>query len=130
MLFYIRKYYFFLFLSLALFVYSLQQFHVQLPKFVMYYLNDLLCMPIVLHIIQKMVRYIKSNRNILINGKQQIAVTILYITYFESILPIYNERYTGDYLDVGCYILGCFIFYLLNNHYSKQIKNSKANLLR
>lgn len=119
MLSYIRKYYFILFFSLALLVFSLQRLQVQLPKFIMYYLNDLLCMPIVLHIIQKIVRYIKSNRNILIKGTQQVAVTILYIIYFELVIPNFNKRYTGDYVDIGCYILGCTIFYLLNNHYSK-----------
>ena len=115
MLLFFQKYYIFLFAPVALSVYIFQSLSLALPDVIQFYANDVLCMPIVLYSCQQVLRYVKSNRFLTINLTQQVVLTILYALYFELILPRYSDRYTGDVLDMVCYLAGCFIFYFLNH---------------
>ena len=104
-------------------VYTAQRLSIDLPSPIDNYLNDLLCMPIVLKICQFAVRYIKSDSTIQIPIKIALTLTILYSVYFELLLPISNERYTGDWIDVCLYSLG-FLFFIWIERVDAQLPTS------
>ncbi len=106
----VKKYYFPVFIITGLLVYLLQRYNADIPILINNYLNDFLCMPIVLKIGLCSVRYIKSDEHIVLPLPLQIIMTFLFIIYFEVVLPSYNERYTADMLDVVAYSLGHIFF--------------------
>ncbi|CAN0571507.1 unnamed protein product [Ectocarpus sp. 12 AP-2014] len=107
----IRQSYFLVFIGIASTVYIAQQFSFSIPQLINNYLNDLLCMPIVLKICQYAVRFIKKDEHITIPIKISFVLTILYALYFELLLPKLNDRYTADFMDVVLYFIG-FVFFL------------------
>ncbi|WP_133685759.1 hypothetical protein [Maribacter spongiicola] len=106
----VKKYYFPVFIITGLLVYLLQRYNADIPTLINNYLNDFLCMPIVLKIGLFSIRYIKSDEHIVLPLPLQIITTFLFIIYFEVVLPSYNERYTADILDVAAYSLGLILF--------------------
>ncbi|WP_299601096.1 hypothetical protein [uncultured Aquimarina sp.] len=111
-----HKYYFWIFLVIAFSIYVLQQLEIRLPLFFQNYLNDLLCMPLVLSVCQLAVRKLKNDTRILLPMPLLILVTIGYSIYFEWYLPQYDDRYTADWLDVLMYFIGMFFFYAVEKH--------------
>lgn len=109
----IQKYYFPVLVTLASTVYLMQRLDIYIPEFINNYLNDFLCLPIVLKVCLYAVRYIKSNESAVIPLPLQISITLLFIIYFESVLPRFNARYTGDILDLIAYSGGLFLFMLI-----------------
>lgn len=107
----IRRFYFSVFVGIALLVYIAQQFSFPLPPLINNYLNDLLCLPIVLKICKYVVQFINSDKQVNIPIKISLTLTIVYSIYFEVVLPTVNSRYTGDLIDVVLYFLG-FLFFL------------------
>jgi hypothetical protein len=107
---YLKRFYFPVFVAIAVFVYVAQQTAIDLPLFINNYLNDLLCMPIVLKICQYAVRQLKSDRSLQIPINIALTLTLLYAFYFELLLPKFNARYTADIIDVGLYVMGCLFF--------------------
>ncbi len=106
----VKKYYFPVFLILGAFVYFLQRLTTALPELVNNHLNDFLCMPIVLKIGLYSVRYVKSDRRLKLPLLLQVLVTLVFIIYFEGVLPNATERYTADVLDILAYTLGLLFF--------------------
>lgn len=98
--------------AVGLAVYSAQHFALTAPPWIYFYLNDLLCMPIVLSFCLAGVRLVKRNTQLFLPTSVIISLTLYYALFFEVILPRYNTRYTSDWIDVGLYILGAFCFYL------------------
>lgn len=86
---------------------------VNFPEWTTSYLNDLLCMPIILTICLKMVHYLTKNRSIKISIAQALTLTFLYAIYFELILPQFVDRYTADLVDVLLYFSGATLFLFL-----------------
>ncbi|MGY3794816.1 hypothetical protein [Aquimarina sp. 433] len=111
-----HKYYFRIFSVITFSIYVLQQLEIRLPLFFQNYLNDLLCMPLVLSVCQIAVRKLKSDTRILLPIPLLILVTIGYSIYFEWYLPQYDDRYTADWLDVLMYFIGMFFFYAVEKH--------------
>lgn len=109
-------YYFWIFLVIAISIYLLQQLEITIPAFFQNYLNDLLCMPLVLSVCQYTVRKLKSDTLISLPVPLLILVTIGYATYFEWYLPQYDDRYTADWVDVLMYFIGMFFFYVVENY--------------
>lgn len=107
---YIKRFYFPSFVGVAMLVYAAQHLSFSLPSLINNYLNDLLCMPIVLKVCQYAVRQIKNDKSLQIPIKIAVTLTLLYALYFELILPKFNDRYTADSIDVCLYILG-FVFF-------------------
>lgn len=107
---YMQRFYFPVFCTLAAAVYVTQHYSAVVPVLVNNYLNDLLCMPIVLKISQTAVRYIKSDRKLKIPLKISLTLTLLYAVYFEFVLPQFQSRYTADPIDVVLYFLGLLFF--------------------
>ena len=109
-----HKNYFPIFVILASVVFALQKFQVALPPVINNYLNDFLCMPIVLYICRFAVRTLKSNRRLQIPIGLVFLITIGYAVYFEYYLPQFSPRYTGDIIDVFVYFGGAFFFIFFN----------------
>lgn len=112
---FIHKSYLFIFVTLAAIVYVFQKVHLKLPVFVNNYLNDILCIPILLKVSQLVIRHIKSNNRLKIPISLQIFVTTLYALVFEVILPNFHKRYTSDFLDVIAYFFGLIIFQIIES---------------
>src|SRR5690554_264037 len=96
-------------------VYICQRLHIALPSLINNYLNDFLCMPIVLIITQLLARKIKKDKQYIIKNHLIILIVLYYSVYFEYYLPKVNARYTADFIDVILYALGGFVFYFLEN---------------
>ncbi|MDR6967227.1 hypothetical protein J2X31_001234 [Flavobacterium arsenatis] len=105
--------YFYIAFGIFLFIYLARWFHLQLPQWMYSYVNDFLCLPIVLHITLVVIRYIKKDTSILLNWYHIISIAFLFTVYFEWYLPKNNSRYTADWVDVLLYFLGGFLFFVL-----------------
>lgn len=88
---------------------------VEVPFWATAYINDFLCMPIVLTTCLFVVHLIKRDRSIRLSLFSILSLTIFYAVYFEVVLPRINPRYTADLIDVLMYFSGSLIFYLLQN---------------
>lgn len=116
----ITKIYFPIFVMIGGLVYGLQHSGFSLPWYLNYYLNDFLCMPIVLFLCQYGVRKIKGDSHIKLPFSLLVIVTVGFAVYFEYWLPNQNPRYTADAVDVLLYFMGLLFFYSLENKVSKK----------
>lgn len=101
----------FIFLSILI----LKHFEISMPTWVRFYVNDFLCMPVVLTISLKAVQLIKKDRSIRLPLLLVLLLTSFYSLYFEYYLPMVEPRYTGDWLDVVMYFSGALVFYWLEH---------------
>ncbi|MCM4167293.1 hypothetical protein KCTC52924_02876 [Arenibacter antarcticus] len=126
-LFWIKRMYFPLFSILGVGIYTIQRWGSGgiLPSWVIYYVNDFLCMPIVLYICQLAVRRLKSNKRLKLTLRPILSLTLFYSLYFEVYLPMVNVRYTADLMDVVLYFLGAAFFYLVEKM-TVETKESKV----
>lgn len=75
------------------------------------YLEDLLALPIILKSAQLIIRVFWSRYRFYVIGTRDIwIITALIAVYFELILPWSSTAFTADWLDVGCYVVGAFVF--------------------
>ncbi|RKN82558.1 hypothetical protein D7Z94_01550 [Ulvibacterium marinum] len=116
----LKAFYFPLFCSMALIVFSLQKMSATLPEWTNNYLNDFLCMPIVLFMGQFAIRKLKGNNTLRLPWPLILTLTLFYSVYFEYYLPRINLRYTADFLDVVLYFSGSAFFYLMENKLTVQ----------
>jgi hypothetical protein len=86
------------------------------PWFLQFYLNDLLCMPIVLGAAIFLQRNLVLRQPAYALTGYQIAIVVIYWSVmFEGVIPKFVERYTADIFDVIAYSLGGLLFYLFGN---------------
>ncbi|OEY71625.1 hypothetical protein [Salegentibacter salarius] len=104
---------FFLFCLLFVALQTLYFLEQPLPDFINFYLADFLCMPIVLSICLFTVQFLKKDKTLRLNLFTVLSVFVMYAIYFEVILPPLHWRYTADIIDVLLYLIGSFLFYLL-----------------
>jgi len=97
----------------ATIIYCLQRLNVQIPSIINNYLNDLLCIPIILSISQFFVQKIKRDTKYVLKKNIIFFVVVYYSIYFEYYLPKITIRYTADILDVIMYCIGGYIFYMI-----------------
>jgi hypothetical protein len=72
------------------------------------YLDDLLCMPVVLSLSLAAMRFFYGKP---VLSTAQIIFTLIYCSLlFEVLLPIYSPIYTGDFADVLFYAIGAWFF--------------------
>jgi len=105
----------FFYLSLCIFfsILLLKHLTVPLPRWVVFYVNDFLCMPVVLTISLKIVHLIKKDTSLRLPLALILTLTAFYSVYFEYYMPRVEPRYTGDWIDVVMYFAGALIFYIL-----------------
>jgi len=80
------------------------------------WLNDLLCLPILLELVQFSMRII-VRKNYTLSIFQMIVSIVYCSVLFEFILPQYSTIYKSDIIDIFCYAIGGFTwnFYLKEN---------------
>lgn len=98
--------------SIAALVHLTKSFGFSLPNSVAFYLNDLLCMPIVLSLCLAAMRWLKKDQHIYMPWMAIILITLYYSFHFEWLLPRFMARYTADLTDVGLYFVGAIMFYV------------------
>jgi len=111
----LKRFYLPFFSVLGLTIYMAQKLMFPLPLFANNYLNDLLCMPIVLKLCQYAIRFIKKDKHIVIPIKISFTLTVLYAIYFELLLPKFTNRYTADFIDVILYFIGLLFYIWIEN---------------
>lgn len=84
-----------------------------LPEFFSSYLNDLLCMPVVLGICLFLIKKFSRKKQLQISLFSAFSLAAFYSLYFELYLPEATDRYTADVLDVLLYFTGAFAFWLV-----------------
>jgi len=78
------------------------------------YFMDALCMPIVFGIIHYSLRLFIPHFKLTL--LMMIVLTLMYIIYFEVILPPLSPRYTFDWWDILAYTLGAGISYAVQQY--------------
>lgn len=106
-------YYYLFSILLGTSIYFAAFFEVQLPRFVRFYVNDFLIIPIVLTTSLYLIRYLKNNSEFRLSLTQVIYIAVLYTVIFEYWLPKFHPRYTADYIDVMLYLLSAILFYFM-----------------
>lgn len=87
------------------------------------YLDDLLCLPIVLTLGLAMYRSVIPNYRL--GLVHMLPVLIGYSIYFEGYLPLVSDS-TRDWMDLVMYLLGTIVFgYFINKPNSLSLTNSK-----
>lgn len=111
----------------ALSVYSMQKLNVSLPKFVNNYVNDLLCMPLVLGLLTFLIRYFKKDKYFSFPLAFVLLLATYYSIYFEYYLPKINPRYTADWIDVLLYFFSSIAFFIIQNNKRKKLFQKCVN---
>lgn len=100
---------------------SLQSLALQMPAFCSFYLNDLLCMPVVLCICLFLIRKISKRKTLKISLFSAFSLAALYSVYFEIYLPEITLRYTSDIVDVLLYFTGALLFWWVQKSDDPQV---------
>jgi hypothetical protein len=84
------------------------------PAWMQHYLDDFLCLPLVLTATLFLLRFFYGFQLRL--SWYQVAFTVLYFSLaFEVFFPTFMPRYTGDWVDALLYAAGGVIFYKFLN---------------
>ncbi|MBJ6118127.1 hypothetical protein JAO76_07995 [Pontibacter sp. BT310] len=84
------------------------------PAWMQYYLDDLLCLPLVLTLTLFVLRFFYKPHLRL--SWYHVAFTVLYFSLaFEVFFPKFMPRYTADWVDALLYTVGGVIFYRFLN---------------
>ncbi|MHA6281238.1 hypothetical protein ACXYMT_13765 [Salinimicrobium sp. CAU 1759] len=94
------------------------------PTFLSSYLNDLLCLPIVLSICFFVITFFSKSKRVKISLFSAFSLAALYSVYFELYLPEVTNRYTSDVIDVLLYFAGALIFWLIQQVETSAIKKA------
>lgn len=88
--------------------------HYPLPRWVEFYLDDLLCLPLVLTLTLFLMRFFFGPQ-VRFSG-YHISFAVLYFAVaFEVLFPRFLPRYTADALDAALYAAGGWLFYRFLN---------------
>lgn len=92
-------------------IYLAQRFQLPIPNWISFYVNDFLCMPIVLSLCLALIRRIKNSETLYVPLTVVLALTTYFSLYFEWFMPQINTRYTTDFIDIILYFLGAGLFF-------------------
>lgn len=107
------RYYVFVSAIVGTLVYVSDRFGFILPRYVRFYLNDFLILPMVLYSTLFAVRKLKGDTSIKLSGVHIMYMCFMYALFFEYWLPSFHPRYTSDLVDVVLYFFSGLIFYFL-----------------
>lgn len=113
-------------LVIAASIYASQKLAIPLPLLVNNYLNDLLCIPLVLGALIFIIRKIKHDPKFKLPLGFIFILSSYYAVYFEYYLPKINSRYTSDWIDVVLYFFGGILFYLFQRVRDKKVAEMKS----
>jgi hypothetical protein len=84
------------------------------PDWLRFYLDDFLCLPLVLTVTLFLMRFLYGPQVRL--SRYHVLFVVVYVAgVFEGFLPYFMPRYTQDLLDVGLYAAGGAVFYFFLN---------------
>lgn len=101
-------------------IYVRQRLQLPLPELVNNYVNDLLCMPLLLGALTFLLRRLKGDKDFRFSLLFVLFMASYYSVYFEYYLPKVNPRYTADWIDVVLYFTGAIAYFLLEGKKSNQ----------
>jgi len=104
----------FLISLVAAVIYTLQRLHVGMPGWINNYVNDFLCIPLLLEYMSIVIKKLKNDPNYKFPLAFIFVLASYYSFYFEYYLPAHNPRYTSDIIDVILYFLGGLLYYATN----------------
>ena len=110
-----RNVLYFIMFFIALTIYIMQRLHFSLPTIINNYLNDLLYIPLVLGVIEFIIRRLKKNSSFKLPIGFVIFLAVSYSFYFEYYLPKINPRYTADWIDLILYFVGAIAYFFIGN---------------
>lgn len=122
----LSKILYFIILVIAASIYASQKLAIPLPLLVNNYLNDLLCIPLVLGALIFIIRKIKHDPKFKLPLGFIFILSSYYAVFFEYYLPKINSRYTSDWIDVVLYFLGGILFYLFQRVRDKKVAEMKS----
>jgi hypothetical protein len=99
------------FVLVASFVFVANLFQIQLPNWLYFYLNDFLCMPIVLSLCLIILRILKKTESLYVPLLVVLGLSTYFSLHFEWLMPQLSTRYTSDIIDVVLYFSGALLFY-------------------
>lgn len=102
---------FYISMLVAFAIYIAQKFVLPVPNWVYFYVNDFLCMPIVLSLCLATIRIIKRTESLYVPLLIVLILTTYFTLYFEWLMPKLNTRYTFDKFDIVLYYLGALLFF-------------------
>lgn len=70
-------------------------------------------MPIVFYVSTELIKRLKRNSDFELSLIQILVGFLYFSTLFEVVLPLYNSKYTADWLDVLMYGIGSLIFIVI-----------------
>jgi hypothetical protein len=80
------------------------------------FLDPILFMPILLHLILWEQRFLfRKDYSYILSWRQMITVLIFVSILTEYFFPQWNNNFTMDYWDIICYLIGTLLFGLLLN---------------
>jgi hypothetical protein len=106
-----NKLLYFVLLLIAVTIYFMQRLQLPLPALINNYVNDLLCLPLVLGAITYVIRSLKKDASFELPIGFIVVLAGFYSFYFECYLPQFNSRYTADFIDVILYFTAGFAFF-------------------
>ena len=83
-----------------------------LPPFLIYYLPDFLCLPLVLTLVLVLQRHVVLRQPAYTLNAWQVVFAVGYFSVlFEVVFPRYYSRYTSDVADALAYALGGILYW-------------------
>jgi len=79
------------------------------------YLDDLLCLPVVLGVVLASLRWFRHRPDLTLPVQLGLVTLVLYAGWFELVLPRVNSRATADPLDAVAYAVGLALFMVFIN---------------
>ena len=86
---------------------------VKIPELINSYVTALLCLPLLLGTALWVIRKIKNSNSIQLSPAMVVFSVAYVAIVMEVILPQLHTQYTGDILDVICYAIGGYVFFLI-----------------
>ncbi|WP_181305628.1 hypothetical protein [Rufibacter sp. XAAS-G3-1] len=84
------------------------------PDWLKFYLDDLLCLPLILTVTLFLMRLLYGPT--VRFSVYHVGFVAVYVSLaFELLFPLFLPRYTGDWCDVGLYAVGGWVFYRFLN---------------
>ena len=104
----------------ALTIYLCQHLGLPLHWLVNNYVNDFLCLPLVLGTLSFFIRYLKKDKNFQFPLVFVLILASYYSFFFEYYLPKVSQRYTADWIDVVLYFAGAMLFFLVEKQVNRK----------